>query len=85
MRIEYKKLKKSIIQKYNIKLFFLPWKKIIPVAIIALTLTGLVSWYIISMIKPPEPPEPLMAIVGSEIEEFLNIENTITITEEDLK
>ena len=82
---EYKKLKKSIMQKYNIKLFSLPWKKIIPVAIIALMLTGSVSWYIISRIKPPEPPAPPMAIIGNEIEEFLNIENAITIAEEDLK
>jgi len=82
---EYKKLKKSIMQKYNIKLFSLPWKKIIPVAIIALTLTGSVSWYIISRIKPPEPPAPPMAIIGNEIEEFLNIENAITIAKEDLK
>lgn len=82
---EYKKLKKSIMQKYNIKLFSLPWKKIIPVAIIALTLTGSVSWYIISRIKPSEPPAPPMAIIGNEIEEFLNIENAITIAEEDLK
>ncbi|MEA2097823.1 MAG: hypothetical protein U9P70_01985 [Patescibacteria group bacterium] len=82
---KYKKLKKGIIQKYNIKLFSLPWKKIIPVAIIILTLTGFVSWYIISKIKQPEPPEPPIAIIGNEIEKFLNIENTITIAEKDLR
>ena len=82
---EYKKLKQGIIQKYHIKIFSLPWKKIISIAFIALLLTGAASWLIFSYIKPPEPPEPPALAVGSELKEFSDIEKKITMARLDLK
>ena len=81
---EYKKLKKSIRQKYHIKLFSLPWKKIIVVAGFVLMLTG-GALYFASKIKPPAPPAPPAIVIGNELKEFSNLENKITITKKDLK
>ena len=63
---EYKKLKKSIVQKYHIKFFSLPWKKIIFVAIIVFALTGS-ALYFISKIKSPAPTAPTALVIGSEL------------------
>ena len=81
---EYKKLKKSIRQKYHIKLFSLPWKKIIVVAGFVLILTGS-ALYFASKIKPPAPPAPPAIVIGNELKEFSSLENKITITKKDLK
>lgn len=83
---EYKKLKKNIITKYHIKLFSLPWKKIIPVAL-AIILTITLSFYYLMSIITPEPlPQPLPAVVsGEELSEFANLEKKITISESGLR
>ena len=81
---EYKKLKKSIRQKYHIKLFHLPWKKIIVIAGFVLMLTGS-ALYFASKIKPPAPPAPPAIVIGNELKEFSNLEKKITITKKDLK
>ncbi|MCK4592423.1 hypothetical protein KAT63_03215 [Candidatus Parcubacteria bacterium] len=81
---EYKELKKSIIQKYHIKLFSLPWKKIIFIAGIVFILTGS-ALYFVSKIKPPAPPAPPAIVTGIELEEFSNLEKEIIIEKNGLK
>ncbi len=79
---EYKELKKSIKQKYHIRLSLLPWKKIIVVSAIILTVVGVGMWKLFSMIAPPElPPEKSNIVFGEEINEFANVKNKITFTE----
>lgn len=80
---KYKKLKSRVIKKYNIKLFLLPWKKIIPIALALIILTGVVSYFIFSNIKQPAPVLPVV-IVGTEIEEFAKIENKVEFTKNDI-
>lgn len=83
---EYKKLKYSIAKKYHINLFSLPWKKIISAAVIALAITGAVSYFIFSRINPPSSPiatPPI--IVGNEIEKFSSLEKEIIISKKDLQ
>ena len=76
---EYKKLKKSIKQKYHIRLSLLPWKKIIVSSFIVLTLIGIGFWKLFSIIAPPElPPDTSEIIIGEEINEFTNVKNKLT-------
>jgi len=81
---KYLKLKSRVIKKYNVKLFLLPWKKIIPTAIILIILTGVVSYFIFSNIKQPvsAPPAP---IVGNELKEFSDVKKEIIIAKKDLE
>lgn len=79
---EYKELKKSIKQKYHIRLSLLPWKKIIVISVIVLTVVGVGMWKLFSMISPPElPPEDYEIVLGEEIDEFADVKNKITFTE----
>ena len=83
---EYKKLKKSIIAKYHIKLFSLPWKKIIPVALAIILTITLSFYYLMSVITPEPLPQPSPAVVsGEELSEFANLEKKITISESGLR
>ena len=76
---EYKKLKKSIKQKYHIKLSLLPWKKIIVSSLIVLIIIGIGFWKLFSIIAPPElPPDTPEIIIGEEINEFTNVKNKLT-------
>ncbi|MCK5084556.1 MAG: hypothetical protein KAQ64_02795 [Candidatus Pacebacteria bacterium] len=83
---EYKKLKKSIIQKYHIKLFSLPWKRII---LVSLTLIALIvgSFYAVTLLFPPEPPVIRIPVdtSGKELEKFMNLEKKIIIEKNNLK
>ena len=80
---KYKKLKNRVIKKYNIKLFLLPWKKIIPIAIVLIILSGAV-YYILVKKFTEIPSEPPVIIVGIEIEKFTKIESVIEFTKKDL-
>ena len=83
---EYRKLKKSIISKYHIKLFQLPWKKIIPVSLIIILAAGASFYYVVSVLDPkPVPQPPSSAAFGEELSEFMGIEKKITISENSLK
>ncbi len=83
---EYRKLKKSIISKYHIKLFQLPWKKIIPVALVVILMITLSFWYLMSFVTPqPDPQLSSSAIFGEELSEFANLEKKITISEGSLR
>ncbi len=80
---KYAKLKNRVIKKYNIKLFLLPWKKIIPIAIILIVLSGAIYYTLVKefTVTPPNPPT---VIIGTEIEEFAKIRNTIEFTKDDI-
>ena len=80
---KYAKLKNRVIKKYNIKLFLLPWKKIIPIAIILIILSGAIYYTLVKefTVTPPDPP---VVIIGTEIEEFAKIRNTIEFTKDDI-
>jgi hypothetical protein len=82
---EYKKLKRGIIEKYHIKLFSLPWKKIIAVSALIISSTGLIVYYLLSNITPPPPPPPPPIVAGAELEEFDSIQDKIEMTKEDVK
>lgn len=83
---EYGKLKKSIISKYHVKLFQLPWKKIIPVSLIILLVAGASFYYAMSVLVPELKPQLSSNVVfGEELPEFTNIEKKITISESSLK
>ncbi|MEA1937056.1 MAG: hypothetical protein U9N04_03010 [Patescibacteria group bacterium] len=83
---EYKKLKKSIISKYHVKLFQLPWKKIISISLIMILMIS-VSFYFVMSVLVPKPPPPLIpdTIFREELSEFMNIEKKITIAESSLR
>ncbi|MDF1498203.1 MAG: hypothetical protein P1P85_02515 [Patescibacteria group bacterium] len=86
---EYKKLKKNIIQKYNVKFFSLPWKKIIVITVFILILVGggytlLYKTFIPNQTQKP-PVASVPAVFGSEIEEFSNIEKELTIAKKDIR
>jgi len=80
---KYKRLKNRVIRKYNIKLFSLPWKKIIPMAIILIALSGAIYYILVKelVVTPPEPP---VAIIGTEIEKFSKIKSVIEFTKKDI-
>ena len=83
---EYKKLKKSIISKYHIKLFQLPWKKIVPVSLIIILAAGASFYCVVSILNPKPIPQPPSSVVfGEELSEFMGIEKKITISENSLK
>ncbi|MCK5413381.1 MAG: hypothetical protein KAI57_03315 [Candidatus Pacebacteria bacterium] len=71
---EYKKLKKGIIQKYNIKLSTLPWKKIILFGASFVALVGISAYLIFSKKQEPPVVEPPVVITGFEIERFSGLE-----------
>ncbi len=80
---KYEKLKSRVIKKYNIKLFSLPWKKIIPISITLIVLSGAIYYILIKelIITPPNPP---IAIIGTEIEKFAEIENAVEFTKDNI-
>ena len=80
---KYEKLKNRVIKKYNIKLFSLPWKKIIPISITLIVLSGAIYYILIKelVITPPNPP---IAIIGTEIEKFAEIENAVEFTKDNI-
>ena len=80
---KYEKLKNRVIKKYNIKLFSLPWKKIIPISITLIVLSGATYYILIKelVITPPNPP---VAIIGTEIEKFAEIENAVEFTKDNI-
>lgn len=80
---KYEKLKSRVIKKYNIKLFSLPWKKIIPISITLIVLSGAIYYILIKelVITPPDPP---IAIIGTEIEKFAEIENAVEFTKDNI-
>ncbi len=80
---KYEKLKSRVIKKYNIKLFSLPWKKIIPISITLIVLSGTIYYILIKelVITPPDPP---IAIIGTEIEKFAEIENAVEFTKDNI-
>jgi len=80
---KYKKLKNRVIKKYNIKLFLLPWKKIIPMSAILIILFGAAYYTLVKKFVVP-PLEPPAIIVGTEIEKFAKIENAINFTKDDI-
>ena len=80
---KYAKLKNRVIKKYNIKLFLLPWKKIIPIAIILIVLSGAIYYVLVKRLTVT-PPDPPTVIIGTEIEEFAKIRNTIEFTKDDI-
>lgn len=83
---EYKRLKKSIISKYHVKLFRLPWKKIIPVSLIIILVAGASFYYAMSVLVPKSSPSSSPDVVyGEELSEFINIEKKITISEGSLR
>jgi len=83
---EYKRLKKSIISKYHVKLFQLSWKKIIPVSLIIILVAGASFYYAMSVLVPkPIPLPPPDVVYGEELSEFINIEKKITISEGSLR
>ena len=83
---EYKKLKKSIRSKYHIKLFQLPWKKIIPVSLIIILMATASFYYVMSILVPkPIYQPPSDAAFGEELSEFMSIEKKITISEGSLR
>ncbi len=83
---EYKKLKKSIVSKYHVKLFQMPWKKIIPVALVMILIITLSFYSIMSFLAPETPPpSPFSIISGEGLSEFANIKKKITISESSLK
>ena len=83
---EYKKLKKSIISKYHIKLFQMPWKKIIPIALVIILIITSSFYFIMSFLTlKPIPPSPIVVVSGEDLSEFANIEKKITISESSLK
>ena len=83
---EYKKLKKNIISRHNIKLFLLPWKKIILVALVIILITASSFYYLMSAVTPdPSPKFPVVTASEEELSEFACIEKKITITEDNLK
>ncbi len=83
---EYKRLKKSIISKYHVKLFQLPWKKIIPVSLIIILVAGASFYYAMSVLVPkPVSLLPPDVAYGEELSEFINIEKKITISEGSLR
>ena len=83
---EYKKLKKSIVSKYHIKLFQMPWKKIIPIALVLILVITLSFYSIMSFLTPkPSPSPPLRIVSGEGLSEFASIEKKITISESSIK
>ena len=80
---KYEKLKSRLIRKYNIRLFSLPWKKIIPMSITLIVLSGAIYYILIKelVITPPNPP---IAIIGTEIEKFAEIENAVEFTKDNI-
>lgn len=82
---EYKKLKHSIARKYHIKLFSLPWKKIIPLAIIVIALAGIVSYFAFSETNPFIPSVNPPVVIGDKIEKFSGLEKEIMISKKDLQ
>ncbi|MCK5332370.1 hypothetical protein KAJ41_00710 [Candidatus Parcubacteria bacterium] len=81
---EYKKLKKGIIRKYNIKLTTLPWKKIIPVGALFIVFVGVAAFLLFSREKVEPVVKPPVVISGIEIEKFSNM-TEITMDEHSLK
>ncbi|MCK5122882.1 MAG: hypothetical protein KAQ87_01925 [Candidatus Pacebacteria bacterium] len=80
---KYKKLKSRVIKKYNIKLFSLPWKKIIPIALLLIILSGAI-YYVLVRKLTPTPFEPPVVIIGTEIKEFAQIKSSIEFTKDDI-
>lgn len=80
---KYKKLKNRVIKKYNIKLFLLPWKKIIPISTILIILFGATYYVLVKELTVP-PVEPPMIITGTEIEKFAKIKNVVNFTKNDI-
>jgi len=83
---EYKKLKKSIRQKYHIKLFSLPWKKIIPISLVLIVLI-VGSFYAAISLFPSKSPVTQAPVYtsGKELDEFINLEKKIIIEKNSLK
>ncbi len=80
---KYKKLKSRVIKKYNIKLFSLPWKKIILIALVLIILSGAVYYVLVKKLTPT-PLEPPVVIIGTEIKEFAQIKDAIEFTKNDI-
>jgi hypothetical protein len=80
---KYKKLKNRVIKKYNIKLFLLPWKKIILISIVLIVLTGAAFYVFVKKLTPP-PIEPPVIIAGTEIEDFAKIRSEVEFTKNDI-
>lgn len=76
---EYIKLKRGIIQKYNIKFSVLPWKKIIPMGLIFIFLIGAAVWfnYIPRLKIDPIIEPPVVGVVEYGIDRFVGIEEII--------
>ena len=80
---KYKQLKNRVIKKYNIKLFSLPWKKIILISIILIILVG-AAYYVLVKEFTETPSEPPAVIIGTEIEKLAKIENTVELTKNEI-
>ncbi|MBW6440690.1 hypothetical protein K0B03_01495 [Patescibacteria group bacterium] len=80
---EYRELKKSIKQKYHIRLSLLPWKRIIVLSIFFLIIVGVGYWKLFSAITPSPPPPPQIVITGEEINEFSNMEDELVFKKND--
>ena len=80
---KYKKLKNRVIKKYHVKLFSLPWIRIILATIVLVILSG-AAYYILVKKLTPTPSEPPEIIVGTEIEKFDKIKNTLEFTKDNI-
>jgi hypothetical protein len=80
---KYKKLKNRVIKKYNIKLFLLPWKKIILVSVVLIISTGAIYYVLIKKLTPP-PVEPPIIVAGIEIEDFAKIKSEVEFTKDNI-
>lgn len=79
---KYRKLRNRVIKKYHIKLFSLPWKKIILLSIVLVASAGAV-FYLSMKTLTPTPPTPPPVIVGTETQAFAKIKNRVEFTETD--
>ena len=80
---KYKKLKSRVIKKYNIRLFSLPWKKIIPISVFLIILSGAV-YYVLVRELSETPPEPPVIIIGTEVERLAKIRNAVELTKDEI-
>jgi len=80
---KYKKLKSRVIKKYNIRLFSLPWKKIIPISVFLIILSGAV-YYVLVRELSETPPEPPVVIIGTEVERLAKIRNAVELTKDEI-
>ncbi len=78
---EYKKLKQKIIKKYHIRIFSLPWKKIMVFSSFAIAVIGVSYFFMLSYFTPPPTPPPPV-ITANELAMFDSIKERDEITED---